>query len=443
MNSKRIIAVFMMVLMLLTYTCVSADSGFFNDVYPSDEYHYAVMHLSQKGIINGYEDGTFKPQNEITRAEAAAVIVRAANISENDAPNSAYYDVADNFWGRKSIMAATKAGIINGMGDKMFCPDDNVTYNQIIKMIVCMLSLEEEAQHKGGWPYGYLSAAVENRIIDYDTYRYLADGKGEKSAIRGDVAKFIYSALMVSDSKTVTVGTKAYSPGMSASELDTPDETFPSTAGYTWYVYGTKTYKDFVALGIDGNKVVAVVSAGMGFLYNGYKAGDVVTSQTEALVTDKNDNNKVHAVLVEKENYSLGKNLSTQAIYGESKLNFHCTNAFRVLHGKNILNWSDEAAKAAQLHSQDMADNNYFSHDSIDGRRFSQRISAQGINWTTCGENISAGRISGFMSYCGWVNSSGHRDNMLQDKYTHLGVGGAYNSNSTYGAYFTQDFYAQ
>ena len=429
---------------------VAADSGkqdkqpevLFNDVDENNQYFKAIKSLASKGIITGYDNNTFRPENPINRAEAATVIVRASNLSTNENAKSIYYDVTDDFWGTPYIMAATEKGIINGMGNNQFAPDSNVTHNQIIKMVVCMMDLDGTAERKGGWPYGYLTIAAENGIIDYATYEELYYGQGNNNATRGDVAKYVYNAVKQTDSQAVYVGGKKYYIGMSVNELNNPDEILPSTYDYDWYVYGTETYTDFVALGILDYKVVSIASSGLGFSYMDYKAGDLNTDNTEYLETDKNDNNKIHAVFIDKSGKKSGNNTSERAFAGESKMNFHFANAFRVLHGKRILKWSDNAAVAAMLHSQDMADLNYFAHDSADGRKFSRRLSDQGISWNTCGENISAGRATGFHSYCSWVNSSGHRTNMLNTSYRYLGVGAGYNPSSTYRFYFTQDFYA-
>ena len=82
----------------------------FTDVPRSSRYFAAVEALCEKGILSGYTDGTFKPENSITRTEAAAVTVRAAGLDQSTA-SSIFTDVADDFWGRGYIMAANENGI--------------------------------------------------------------------------------------------------------------------------------------------------------------------------------------------------------------------------------------------------------------------------------------------------------------------------------------------
>ena len=122
-------------------------------------------------------------------------------------------------------------------------------------------------------------------------------------------------------------------------------------------------------------------------------------------------------------------------------MNFHCTNGFRKYHKMPVYKWDDNAAEAARLHSVDMATNSYFNHTGLDGRNMAKRMTAQGVKWSSCAENIFAGNGFGVMAYNSWINSSGHRLNILGQN-THLGVGFGYNPNDTYKFYATQNFFA-
>ncbi len=98
---------------------------------------------------------------------------------------------------------------------------------------------------------------------------------------------------------------------------------------------------------------------------------------------------------------------------------------------------------AARLHSQDMAASNYFSHTSLDGRTFSQRMSATGFNGAKpWGENIGAGYPSPAAVMAGLMASPGHCSNIMNPSYRTIGIGYAFASGSSYGHYWTQDFAA-
>ncbi|MGP4101121.1 CAP domain-containing protein [Nonomuraea sp. KM90] len=118
------------------------------------------------------------------------------------------------------------------------------------------------------------------------------------------------------------------------------------------------------------------------------------------------------------------------------------TNAERAKGGCQPLKHDAQLNAAARGHSADMAAKNYFSHDSQDGRSFMDRIRAAGFTggsgWA---ENIAAGQTSPASVVQAWMNSSGHRANIMNCKYTLIGVGAAKNSSGK--IYWTQDFAAK
>jgi uncharacterized protein YkwD len=86
-----------------------------------------------------------------------------------------------------------------------------------------------------------------------------------------------------------------------------------------------------------------------------------------------------------------------------------------------------------------MAQNNYFSHDSLDGRAFTRRLTDAGYNYSAAGENIAAGDSTVEQVVKHWLNSPGHCVNMMNPTYREIGVACASNSSSTYGNYWTMD----
>ncbi len=438
MSNKKIILFILFVCLTLSLKVCAVD---FTDVPANSEYYKYVNNLSNLGIITGYGDGTFLPGKNISRAEASAITARAARLDLNIPSETVYADVPNEFWARKYIMSATKAGILNGIGNNRFSPDTDVTYSQIIKIAVCLSGNQELAEKRGGWPDGYIQAAYEREIISVSEYSNILYGTlGNTPATRGDVAKFIFRATSIPDEYKLTIGENEYFIGMDADELDVPSETLQSANEFIWYAYGTETYEDFFAAGVADGKVVALTSSSPGFEYNGLHAGDAA-EKSKYVYTDQNANNTIHAVFIINNFYDTRTSVGEDQLIGESRLNFHLTNGFRVQHGLTPLIWEASAATAALLHSEDMAENNYFDHTGLNGSNVSTRLTSQGINWLRCGENIAAGtRNSGFVFYDGLVNSSGHRENIL-GPYTYAGVSSAYNAISTYKYYLTQNFW--
>lgn len=104
------------------------------------------------------------------------------------------------------------------------------------------------------------------------------------------------------------------------------------------------------------------------------------------------------------------------------------------------LQWNGVLTTAAAAHSQDMAANNYFAHNSQDGRTPGDRITAAGYSWATYGENIAAGYASVQAVVDGWFGSDGHCANLMNGNFRELGVACVPGSaGTTYGNYWTME----
>ena len=96
----------------------------FSDVSSDAWYATAVRILASRGIISGYEDGSFKPQQTITRAEFAALVSRFEELTDGEA---AFSDVPGDHWAYRYITSAAAKGWINGYEDGTFRPSENIT----------------------------------------------------------------------------------------------------------------------------------------------------------------------------------------------------------------------------------------------------------------------------------------------------------------------------
>ncbi|WLR44373.1 CAP domain-containing protein [Bacillus carboniphilus] len=116
------------------------------------------------------------------------------------------------------------------------------------------------------------------------------------------------------------------------------------------------------------------------------------------------------------------------------------TNAQRQKVGLTSYQHDWELQRTARYKSCDMRDNGYFSHQSpVYGSPF-EMMSSFGISYQTAGENIAKGQTSAQQVVNSWMNSSGHRANILSQKFTHIGVGYC---SSSQGGYWTQMFIAK
>ncbi|WNF35583.1 CAP domain-containing protein [Bacillaceae bacterium IKA-2] len=118
---------------------------------------------------------------------------------------------------------------------------------------------------------------------------------------------------------------------------------------------------------------------------------------------------------------------------GSSLQIFEITNQIRKRHQLSLLSWDEVTADVAFLHSKDMKLNEYFSHTSPEHGELTDRLKKQGILYQLAAENIAAKYVDAIAAVEGWLNSEGHRVNMLHEDFTHLGVG-------VYERYYTQNF---
>ncbi|MGE5474320.1 MAG: CAP domain-containing protein [Ignavibacteriales bacterium] len=113
-------------------------------------------------------------------------------------------------------------------------------------------------------------------------------------------------------------------------------------------------------------------------------------------------------------------------------------NAQRAKNGLPALSYNSALAKMARVKSQDMINENYFGHNSPKYGSPFNMMSKFGISYSSAGENIAMGQRSVSEVMNGWMNSPGHRANILNSNYTQIGVGYAVDSNGR--AYWTQEF---
>jgi uncharacterized protein YkwD len=120
------------------------------------------------------------------------------------------------------------------------------------------------------------------------------------------------------------------------------------------------------------------------------------------------------------------------------------TNQQRAAAGCAPLAINSKLTTAAQLHSEDMALRDFFSHTGSNNSSLSSRVLAQGYTFSRIAENIAAGYTTPTSVINGWMNSSGHRANILNCNLRDIGVGYYFLANDTgsvnYRHYWTQDF---
>lgn len=160
---------------------VMAENSEYSDYEITQDTQFADIF----GLMTGYEDGTFRPDNPITRAEFVTSIMRAASIAYPDikADNISFYDMMDkSYWAYEDIAKAVSMGFVNGFEDGTFRPDDKITYEQAAGIVFKMLGYAPVLDMYGGFPDAYMSLAY------YDGFFKTASGS-RKGLIEMNSAK--------------------------------------------------------------------------------------------------------------------------------------------------------------------------------------------------------------------------------------------------------------
>lgn len=210
LNLKKVIALVCTLALVITSVSVVSFAEAYTDVTESSAYYEAVESLSKLGIVTGYEDGTYKPEETVTRAEMAALIARIQGYEETAKANAntVFTDVPSTYWASGYVAQANGQGIINGYGDGTFGPDDAVKYEEAVKMIMATLGYTPYAMNNGGYPTGYLAAAQF-----YGVTKGVSNAVTGTGANRGTIAQLLANAIdtpLMGQSKWSTDGSVEY-----------------------------------------------------------------------------------------------------------------------------------------------------------------------------------------------------------------------------------------
>lgn len=113
----------------------SALAAGFTDIPSTSPYFLSTTYLQEKGIISGYQDGTFKPFNQINRAELLKILVEGANIETTTPKTNCFPDVPFSQWYAPYICTAKDLGVINGYPDNTFRPEQPINKVEAMKML--------------------------------------------------------------------------------------------------------------------------------------------------------------------------------------------------------------------------------------------------------------------------------------------------------------------
>jgi uncharacterized protein YkwD/FKBP-type peptidyl-prolyl cis-trans isomerase len=275
----------------------------------------------------------------------------------------------------------------------------------------------------------------------------VADTLGGQGASHSTAVTVIKPITLTLHGKTVTTG---QSESKLFAEWGQPDRQ-TLTGDYTWYTYNRDPANYLLAITQEGEVCYYYTNAAGFTTSEGYGYGDSGATMNGRSITKDQiyyANSGGYTVFVDTA-YSPTKVYAFAAAANDAvasryaldpysaaynreaeRVAFDIANVFRHSNGRGALIWSDEVSSAARLHSEDMSQNNYFSHYSLSGvglERYNAAIqSLLGTSYAGAGENIfgsSDAPWSPWEAIHGWINSAGHRANMLDASYQYGGIG--------------------
>ncbi|NLM52787.1 MAG: S-layer homology domain-containing protein, partial [Firmicutes bacterium] len=187
MKTKRMLALVLALVMLFSLTSFAGAANY-ADV--SDDLVPVLNRLTALGIIEGYPDGTFKPERNITRAEFAKIAVITMGLEKSadllaNVP-SQFKDVKVGDWYTKYINVAANQGILKGYPNGNFRPEANITEAEALTIVLRLLGYNDNLP--GKWPYNYVTQADRLGLID-------AGFSAGAFATRAGIARLVNDAL--------------------------------------------------------------------------------------------------------------------------------------------------------------------------------------------------------------------------------------------------------
>ncbi|MEK8132865.1 CAP-associated domain-containing protein [Paenibacillus filicis] len=465
--------------------------------FPDTARHWgsaAIEWAVKQHIVDGYEDNTFRPDRKVSEPEFLAMLLRAYPIKTSSVPSGTpwyqpYYDIAGaNGW---TLQRTYDADSYNrGAVARLIASTQKGS-----------LSLSDSISYllKNGLSQGKTAATVEGyRAADplsrAEAVQFLMNMTSKVSQLQAAAPSTALSNAGTGHSpagappagepvRITAVSVRGIALDDSAAQvtakLGQPDRQDPSEYGFTWYIYN-QNYANYAQIGIDGDRVVALYSPSDNWhtdrgVQDGVDKSTVERQYGKPLAYIVKDNTRYMLNYGKGEYgtyeiagayvtffYDLHRSdvvTGLQVIGGAAEQamasmypkgsdalrkayelqSFDLANASRVKLGFDPFTWAEDISSTARKHSGDMAKQGYFDHKNKAGQSPFDRMKQDGITFSAAAENIAAGQSSAIFSHHGWMNSSGHRSNLLGGT-SRLGVGVAFGGKMN--VYYTQNFYS-
>jgi uncharacterized protein YkwD len=393
-------------------------------------------------------------EKPILRQEMASIITKAylatgatvtgEAIAEASQKLTDYNTVSNRYL--DSVITAVAIGIINGYPDSTFKPMLNATRAES-------------------------SVVLEKYLATLNKIELVTDNLDASGYAAGHAFATLSTPFSVND---IEIGDSSVTVKEIYGEPVRIDD---SAYGFKWWVYHDN-YEDYFLVGVSNQKVVALFTASdllksstslamnqnksavtkalgnpINSIFKGADEYIQMNNQESAVYLknniylttyfDNHDSGRLFSIMlidtaVEKSMTTQYGNLTDAVRISFEKQIFDLNNVFRLENGKPILRWSEPIANVARKHSKDMAVRDFFDHINPSGQSPFDRIAAYPIDFKLAAENIAAGYLNAFGAHAGWVNSFGHRENLVRN-IQFLGVGVYF--GGPFGTYYTQNYF--
>lgn len=483
-KSSRFIGVFIILLSIVTFingVNVEASKNFV-DVKPENSHYEGIMYLNHLDVYDDQLGTRFYPNDSITRNEVVHIL---RLLYENELKkirqykNKPFTDVQSSNKYFNDIVWSYEVGIFDGDNGK-FNGEDNLKRSHLAKILVNTFDLQSKGTYELNdvtekhWAYEFVSILYGNGITTGNSGNYMPN----QFVTNGQFASFIYRTIQVSEGEQLEVAPVEEDENTSASENVLA--TFNTEYDFVWHQIGKNKNLELEGVN-DRGQIVGLYSAVKDKeLFNvtigqttqsevvarhGQSLKEIVKNNTFYQLGDSNGygiylidnkyvtffydnfkNDVVRSILWIDEEVEKNK----EGYYGNSNVNVRqegfenlmveLMNEARANEGIAILKGTQNYKEIARLHSQDMIDNKFFSHTGSNGSNVVDRMLASGMDFISSGgENIAYGQFNVIYAHEGFMNSKGHRENILRKGFTHTFTGVEFNGTIPY---FTVNFYS-
>lgn len=186
-----------------------ASTTHFTDLPPNHVAYPAVEHLVEQQVIRGYEDNTFLPDRVLTRAEALKISLLASGYSPSSTTDAGLSDVPTDSWFKPYVDFAVEKGFIKGYDDKTFRPNQNISRAEGVKVLFSSFGIQLPTAPQSAysdiqsdnWFYPYASVLKTKNLWDPETILF----EPNEGLTRAEIANLAYNLALRKEAKTLPI----------------------------------------------------------------------------------------------------------------------------------------------------------------------------------------------------------------------------------------------